>query len=1248
MFVTPPLATASERLLGTSGGVSYWNVVWYTALTGWVVLVYALWIGWVAMKTVAILAFTTRVFTLLLLFLAAMSFLALPAVASQNNFLDAGQTLLDFFTTIWNTIFAEPVNQALFCFRWFPIWLNDTIDFLETMVAIIANDGFGIDLFDWALRVSEEGRERQMRRDVLYAWGLADAHFADRDGTGPLGARARSFVRRAEAAGLVGERLTIGQIMDFLCQVGGEIMDWVSDLFAIFADFVLTILSYVILAIEDLGSGNVEFVVVIAQVLVEKLLDVIDPLGCYHPLDNLPQSIFPCLCPWVYSSIDDVPNDVALAVLGCVCGKVLDLSVSSFEDVITLFEECIDIPFLTNLLDTIITLINFAESLISYLQAIVSAIFGFIDTLNSIIDEINGIASSIQDFIDSLSSIFSFFRYVPHRGAQRPTSGLTSMQTFSNQTFADPHAFEHMLAAVVPLDPSVLRRAAERVAAKAPKARQRAPTARERLTEFYATGRPTVVADAIATKMLGGLVRTLGTEDGLEEAIATVAARCDQSCVDDAATVLGAARDVVNAYVASVRAIRFDAHGQVIKRTREERMVTMRKALPFSMTEVRGAMRRMGASVRARMAPEQAARIQRAEGAVATAFFGLMTVLAPKSSPALADRLARRGEHVRQALDGGMVWLEDHLSTFERARGARTNATVTPARAREIAARWAPAAMRSDTDWLRSGAASSRLLRDFYQVDDAHAEGRFLVVVIGLAVVGTGALALTLTFLTVVGASLLPLLVAVFVFIAPILMLVIFPIFSQVAVNGVITWMQNGKPGGVDFFTPILALIADGVYESFVTGWASFDFLGFVADLGDLGEAYAQYVLIEYVRQVLMFFSFASPPHCGWDRITGIPNESFIEWIDHILECNPNDVCTTPLDYPGEAPCLCSINPSDSNEWRTRYGTESKPCVDGSNTPIGHRLCWPRQNTGFNIPELDLSAVFDLRCYDLGYDITGITTYQEPRVIVMVWNWVRNGYAGLKEITRAASVGRLLPWIGLLGAAFGIIPVVGRLGKHVAKITLYWNVFSYASSYVGTHAIAFLGGSTVPSWLQSWSAELLSFFRYPNYDALNPKGSAELRDPVCLVLHSPLIVLSVSIVYAVAQVAVATFFAGGVLLTIGIFIDLVLRAFFVAYMFMQDIIYSAILYTRGRSAQYTGMLAPGVDLPERRFAFIAERFGHEAAPILHVTQRMREQGEEVPADLAEAEVYAQHAQARTHGTIHRYAGTGRMDGNTTR
>jgi hypothetical protein len=1241
MEVTPALSAVRSHTASTSGSVSFWNVVWYTLLTGWVILAYAWFTVALAVRVAIGMLFATRVYKIMLLIAAIMSFFSLPAVASSGTFLDAAQTVLDIFDFVWNNVLATPLNDALFCFRWIPIWLNGTIDFVETMFGIIAVDGFGIDLFAWAVRLREARSAQLLQRETVFAWAMADEYLARPSATGPLASRARAFVRRAEAAGLLGPRLTVADILDFVCEIGAEIFSFLSDLLTIFSDFVIFILKLLIEAINAIGAGNVSFLVELAIALVETMLDAIDPKNCFHPITDMPSSMFVCLCPNSYSSLSDVPSALPLAILGCVCSEAQDLSTDLYEAIIILTQECVSIPFLQTLLDAMQTFLNWASEVLSGLQGLINVIYVIIGAIQGLIGEIGSILDGVKDILDSLDDIFDIFR--DDLKLPPPLAPFT-VERFSNETWGDPHAFAAMFE---PLKnpPRIAPWAGARAHAPAWAPRSQGTPAERgmrRLREFYGTGRASVLGDAISTRIAQSLAAHMHNHTDAVQLLDMATAQCDGLCVEDAAVVLTAARDLWRAYTEDARSVRFEANGRVVRRSDSEREAAIRGAFTHGFVQIRGSMRRMAAAVRAKMAPSNLARVQAVEGHIARAFLTVALTLAPGAAPDLAERLGQRGPHVRDALGEGFAWLERHMGTWESARNNATQANVplSAEAAKRMAQQLAPGAMRSDEAWLRSGAASSWLLRDYYHIDPKTleaAEPRFFTIVIGVAVVGAAAAAAALTLLGVAVTTLVPLLFLALFFLAPVLFLVVFPVFGHIVVAGVTTFAQNGKPGGVDFFTPILALIADGVYESFMTGWSGFDFGTFVATLGDYGVAYANYLLIEFVRQVLLLGSLSSPPHCSWDRATGLPDQTVVEWIGDILMCNPNDVCATPLDWPGEAPCLCSINPSDPNEWRTRYGSEAAPCVDGSNNPIGHRLCWPRQNEGFNIPEVDLASTFDLQCEALGYDVSGIASYQGVSAPRMMWNWERNGYAAVKQLTRIFSKGVFLPWIGLLGYALRIIPIVGRLGRRVAKITLFWNTASYITVPVSDWAITYLSGPLVFSWLRSTADEALTFLRYDNYDALNPKGSLETRDVLCLVIHLPLLVLALVMTLLVVQVSTLTVFAGGVWIALGIFVDLVLRVPMIVYMLVADILYVPLLYRRRAAAEYADLMAPGVDIPSARYEAVARNYGLKPKTILRVTARMRARGESVPPEWIEAETYASHARERMAGRMRRLA-----------
>ena len=148
------------------------------------------------------------------------------------------------------------------------------------------------------------------------------------------------------------------------------------------------------LFITAAGSFSFSFVEAFVLVSFTVILDLIDPLGCFHPFSNLPESLALCICPHAYPNLASVPSEVYNIVAGCLCPGV-DLE----DGPVAILRQCLRVDFLQDLLSFISTLMSILWSVLSNIQSIAINTAGVVANVIGLKDEIGGLLGEIEDII---------------------------------------------------------------------------------------------------------------------------------------------------------------------------------------------------------------------------------------------------------------------------------------------------------------------------------------------------------------------------------------------------------------------------------------------------------------------------------------------------------------------------------------------------------------------------------------------------------------------------------------------------------------------------------------------------------------------------------------------------------------------------------------------------------------------------------------------------------------------------------
>ena len=156
----------SQNNTTIKSNVSSAPTVWFPLLVPYWFLVYALYFVRVLFRALAYALILSFFIAPTIFSIGLFAFLLMPVTASQQSFFDTGQTLVDIFTDFYDNFLVEPINQISDCFFLVNVWYNQTIAFLQAILARIGEE-LGIDVFVWALR--GEAQDWQLAKVKLAA-----------------------------------------------------------------------------------------------------------------------------------------------------------------------------------------------------------------------------------------------------------------------------------------------------------------------------------------------------------------------------------------------------------------------------------------------------------------------------------------------------------------------------------------------------------------------------------------------------------------------------------------------------------------------------------------------------------------------------------------------------------------------------------------------------------------------------------------------------------------------------------------------------------------------------------------------------------------------------------------------------------------------------------------------------------------------------------------------------------------------
>lgn len=406
---------AKTPLSIVNGRVDWWVLWWFVATLPFRATV----LFWYGLALVGRGLFYAAVVTVIMSsWIVTAAFVAgalMPATQSQGQFFQAGQTVATTLAGVWNDIVVSTYNNLADCVNILGFFWNSLVAFVQAIIATVAAE-FGLDLFEFTLRGEiDEFKLAEVRAAVYARLKAAEDH---REGVGGedrlryernrarLVMKATRIARKMMEMGLVDgaqqpaevqRRLTIVEIVQTLCDILEFVIGLFIALLDTFRDFVLLIIEVLldIVVTVVVNWDDAEFVVVLAKVILTTLLELIDPGGCFTPIEDQPSRLIACMCPHAYNSYLDVSGNFINGVGGCICPG-FNINGDLLEDIL---RPCLRYPVLVQLLVVIEAILNGIKAAIAFITSKYEALVDLVGELSDVID---AVLSAIGIFLRSL------------------------------------------------------------------------------------------------------------------------------------------------------------------------------------------------------------------------------------------------------------------------------------------------------------------------------------------------------------------------------------------------------------------------------------------------------------------------------------------------------------------------------------------------------------------------------------------------------------------------------------------------------------------------------------------------------------------------------------------------------------------------------------------------------------------------------------------------------------------------------
>jgi hypothetical protein len=1142
-----------------------------------------------------------------LLFLA-LSFGTYPIQANQAPVLKFLVDVTKVAQDGWNLV-AGLIQQILDCKEILVDLWNTIMHLIASVVKRVFNAvntvlNLGLPpLFGWAERgyLLERELERHEKQNILRQvteefMGRANATLAQVDPRYHhiyLDKVQRHILRTAARRAGVSARITI--LPSEFCDLVLGVFDFFIGLLSIFSDYFLFFLDLILGAYDAINGDFTEsFLFLFVRSLLLEIFKEIPLTECLidtdvigdsagsipqSALNDVPRRIIACLCPWRYKNPlnfpsfltpgnvgDVVPSNPGVAIFGCICPNP-SVSLTSTTNIQTLFFRCLG-------LDLLVNQFNEFKRQFDILKERFEEVFEDLGELLTDILDLRGLYDALKSAYDFLEGLLPRRRSEGGAGPVLPSTEQLDrrladrlrmfeamdlqremMKQLTNQTYVDEmgerrgmQAMQSMMTLAVEAS-----RNGKRIAEK-----------------FQASG------DTIFQRVLARLPE--------RDAFRQFYERMQQRG--------GAQRaEHVQAFRRGLESLLDVAKGHIGARGSRDELETRLDSVDM-VSFVRAVYALSGRDERMRAPPGL-----RALDAAGSMLIG--TMFGPDQMRRAARRVHERYGSDPAARDG-VRFAARYVQHPEGLRGVMRQFNLTEAdvarvhrevrqETREMKAE--NAARLSYLGDIRNYAASEFVQYvdgvhyAYYDYSAAHMTGR--VIVVGVFLVGGAATAavsvagFALGVGLAAGATILVGVLAPLIIFATLFFQYTLTLVSHIAAGILVNALPAlpDSPYMFDIITPYIEAAKGPVTRSFFFGFTLDDAVELALSFGEITAKHAEYI----GAWTLAYATGKWPLPLGRYIKTRDPlinengemDESFPEFIiDGILYCPQDTPCLDDGDCGG-ADCVCPGTPS-------RLGTErpANPCTGG----MGKCRCWPFIQERVNVQTLQVDLNLDPQCdIAYGFDPADISIYLDPLFQEKGWSlafvlsrnfwtfslkFLQVGISFLRFTFRRAVVGGFVKWnavfVPLAGTLF-LLPS-GPL-RVVAIVALAANTLTPTVRETALFFIDVLErGAELP--LVGVAAEyLLTWLRFPNYQAFPPFGEPAANDWICFVLNISSVFYILAILLLTAIIVSGLLLSGFVGFAIAVLVDVVLLPLNLLWFIFRAFISTALMYNTGMMAQ---------------------------------------------------------------------------------
>lgn len=995
-------------------------------------------------------------------FFALTAYAGINFSAQQPIFLAAAEFYVSTFETFYNELVVDTLNSVFDCFTPIREWYNLTIAFAQAILARIANR-FGLDLFTFALRDVPRNAEP----------------------VPPLDPETLQLVE--ECMGELPKERVILQIIQTLCDILDFVAGFLVAVLGIFTDFMLFVMDVVLDFFKASLSLDFSFPKLFMTVAFTVLVQFIDPLGCFTPISSLPWNLFVCLCPHRYNGQSDLPSPRWLAPIGCIC------PIDGKTDPIEVLFSCFDGPVLQFLLRAIEVLINVLRTLLDTARSVYFAIRGVVNTIQGLNATLNRLISSVRSVICSIP--FVDCRMVTEQVLEPGAPnmyGVRPMVLYNVTTLYITGDINDTVTFREPADPNYLQ---------------------SQLDDLDKIGREIDFYASLLEIRHNPIMPTF-TFPPMNDSIRAAEFK------------VPSIQEAVHEFKQYTQIGRNSAFGALFMRHLEH-MATATSPRLTSSEEAQRTFLTHGSSL-LRLYFEAVSRMH--DGHHADVHWFLR-------------EFDERGIDINQFADAAIESMSDSSGFGRKAQEAvarsalRTRAILHPSTLADSVARvlhkspWlraeVHAELRNITMEIRAAREKPVAQRFYHEPTPAEkSNDPRAVVVIGLSLVGLGAVVFSIQ----IGLLALPILVP-FLAVALLALVTFFLLFINIAAeisSGILTTIVTGGViKGIDLLAPWALMLGDFLLVGFTRPYVPADIFVILSRSQSIARTEIEHIALLVIRQFLCTvprpgITDSCPPLPPYNPNDGLPTMGIAEWIRALLEANPEGQCFVVEDCAGLAKgCRCPDG---------RLAAEESPC-----TAVGICETWPYMNSDGRLQRLDLQIDLDVECEDLGWKFRDLGWWSQTPWMEWLMLVNQSGFRSLRYVLNSLSGGIAIPWYTLTIGLLGVLPIVNLLAKTTVWSVVILNLASFATVGASTWiltAIAPFGGAFPFN-------EVRDLIVFPNSAGGMDKGSVTPGENTCFVTCFPQFMMFL-LIWMTVILLVFAFAAGPLLVALYGFVRYVL------------------------------------------------------------------------------------------------------------